>query len=503
VDQPVDQPFEQPADQPVERSLHRPRSEEESPRLFGTAATIAAFCGFVLLGALQAYYGPAIPALRSKFGVAPSGAGLALSMYFGGAVTGVLVGGFVHRHTRNSRLLISSFLVMGLGALGFALAPAWPVALAASLVSGFGAGGMDYGLNQLFSIGFGRRSSAMLSILNAFYGVGAICGPLAISLLGATHYPAAFAGTAALLAVACWFLRGVRDLPQGGLTLVPTASAAESATAHAPVSATESAATSASAAESAASATKSATAPTAASSTESGSKPGPAAAPAASTPATAPAPATSAARSPMLPMLVIGAFLTLYALQVTVETGVGAWEPTYLQLLGHGADFAANATSGFWLMLTVGRFLVAPLTLRWSEPTIVWVSCLGTTVSLALAPIPGLAPYAFASAGLFNAPVFPAGLPWLNRSTRVHWAGTGAILTANIGGAAAGPLLGLGIEVFGSGSVPWSLTAVSTVCFALALWLRRATRSVGPGAAPAATRQGVAAPDPACTAPKP
>jgi MFS family permease len=203
VDQPVDQPFEQPADQPVERSLHRPRSEEESPRLFGTAATIAAFCGFVLLGALQAYYGPAIPALRSKFGVAPSGAGLALSMYFGGAVTGVLVGGFVHRHTRNSRLLISSFLVMGLGALGFALAPAWPVALAASLVSGFGAGGMDYGLNQLFSIGFGRRSSAMLSILNAFYGVGAICGPLAISLLGATHYPAAFAGTAALLAVAC------------------------------------------------------------------------------------------------------------------------------------------------------------------------------------------------------------------------------------------------------------------------------------------------------------
>jgi MFS transporter, FHS family, glucose/mannose:H+ symporter len=390
--------------------VNEPRhgAEDDGPRLFGRSATVAACAGFVLLGALQAYYGPAIPALRTRFGLAPSGAGLALSMFYGGAVTGVLVGGMLHRRTRNSRLLITSFLVMATGALGFALSPNWLLALGASLLSGFGAGGMDYGLNQLFSIGFGRRSPAMLGILNAHYGVGAICGPLAISLLGAHNYPYAFAGTAALLVIAGSFFRTVRD--------------AEEPQHENP---------------------------------------------------DGPEPRSVSRSRAVIPIVIM--FLALYALQVAIETGVGAWEPTYLQLLGHGANFAANATSGFWLMLTVGRFLLAPLTLRWSEPTIVVMSCLGTTICLALAVIPALAPYALAGAGLFNAPVFPAALPWLNRAAPdVRWAGTGAILTANLGGAAAGPLLGLAIEVFGSGSVPWTLTIASTLCLALALRLKRA-----------------------------
>ncbi|HWG23461.1 MFS transporter [Actinospica sp.] len=366
----------------------------------------------MLLGALQAYYGPSIPALRTRFGLAPSGAGLALSMFYGGAVAGVLVGGTMHRRLRNGRLLLTSFLVMAAGGLGFALAGSWPLALAASLISGFGAGGMDYGLNQLFSIGFGRRSPAMLSILNAHYGVGAVAGPLLISVLGARDYPYAFAGTAVLLVATGLVLRTVGD----------GESAREAATERRSISTTR-----------------------------------------------------------ILAPIVI-AFLALYALQVAVETGVGAWEPTYLQLLGRGPEYAANATSGFWLMLTVGRFLVAPLMLRWSEPTIVCVSCIGTTACLALAALPSLAPYALAGAGLFNAPVFPAGLPWLNRAAAdVRWAATAAILAANVGGVAAGPLLGLAIEVFGGGSVAWSLTIASTVCVTLAVWLRRATGATAIG----------------------
>ncbi|HTJ66031.1 MAG TPA: MFS transporter [Actinospica sp.] len=369
----------------------------------------------MLLGALQAYYGPSIPALRTRFGLSPSGAGLALSMYFGGAVAGVLVGGVLHRRLRNGRLLLTSFLVMAVGGFGFALSANWLLALAASLVGGFGAGGMDYGLNQLFSIGFGRRSPAMLSVLNAHYGVGAVAGPLLISALGADNYPYAFAGTSVLLVAAGLVLRTVKD----GET--PHEAAAKRAPEH---------------------------------------------------------------RTRTV-LFVVVAFLALYALQVAIETGVGAWEPTYLQLLGHGADYAANATSAFWLMLTVGRFLVAPLMLRWSEPAIVCVSCIGTTVCLAFAAVPALAPYALAGAGLFNAPVFPAGLPWLNRAAKhVPWAATAAILAANVGGVAAGPLLGLAIEVFGGGSVAWTLTITSTVCVTLALWLRRSTSAQVPAATP-------------------
>jgi predicted MFS family arabinose efflux permease len=82
----------------------------------------------VLLGALQAYYGPSIPALRTRFGLAPSGAGLALSMFYGGAVAGVLAGGTMHRRLRNGRLLLTSFLVMATGGFGFALAGNWLLA---------------------------------------------------------------------------------------------------------------------------------------------------------------------------------------------------------------------------------------------------------------------------------------------------------------------------------------------------------------------------------------
>lgn len=47
--------------------------------------------------------------------------------------------------------------------------------------------------------------------------------------------------------------------------------------------------------------------------------------------------------------------------RAAVEAGVGGWEPTHLETVGYGAGVAATATSVYWLMMTVGRFLVAPL----------------------------------------------------------------------------------------------------------------------------------------------
>lgn len=377
-------------------------------RLFGTAATVAACVGFVLLGALNAFFGPSIPALRSRFGLAPAEASLALGVFFMGAVTGVLIAGALHPRTRSNHLLITAFLVMAAGALGFALAVNWPCALAASLLCGLGAGGVDYGLNYLFAIGFGVRGPAMLGILNANFGLGAVAGPLAISFVGARRYPLAFGASAVLLVVVAFFLRSVRTAPR-----VRTPSAAGG----------------------------------------------------------------SSGRGRTLLMLVVP-FLALYALQVCVETGVGAWEPTYLQSQsGHSAVYAANATSGFWLMLTLGRLLVAPMISRWSAPAIVTVCCIGTTVCPAFAPIQAVAPFAFAATGLFNAPVFPVALPWLDRAAPdVRWAGTGAILAANLGGMAAGPVSGLGIEWFGYVSVPWLLAGVSAVCVLLSWQLAGSTR---------------------------
>jgi fucose permease len=376
--------------------------------VFSPAAVVASCVGFVLIGALQALYGPAIPAFREEFGLSPSAAGLGLSAHFVGGVAGVLLFDRLFGRTGNRRILGASYLLMALGAAGFALAPNWPLALTAALLAGLGFGGIDYGLNQLFAVGFGHRSTAMLNILNAHFGVGAILGPALIGVVGAERYPAVFLAFALANLPLLLCLKGVRDR--------------------------------------------------------------------------APQPSGPASDSPGVLgrslASVLSVFVALYVLHVGIEAGVGGWEPTHLETVGYGAGVAATATSVYWLMMTVGRFLVAPIALRYSAQAIVTVSCAGMTVCLLLASVRELAPYAYAGVGLFIAPVFPTALPWLHRAAPgARRAGALVIAASMIGGVAAGPALGRAIEWSGVRAVPLLLSAVSALCLAATLWLVRSTRT--------------------------
>ncbi|MFE5812408.1 MFS transporter [Streptomyces sp. NPDC056479] len=392
-------------------------SAPSHPRVFSPAAVVASCLGFVLMGVLQALYGPAIPAFREEFGLSPSAAGLGLSAHFVGGVAGVLVFDRLYGRVGNRRILGASYLLMAVGAAGFALAPTWPTALAVSVLAGFGVGGIDYCLNQLFAVGFGTRSTAMLNILHAHFGIGAILGPALIGAVGSAHYPAVFLGFALANLPLLLCLRGVRDR--------------------------------------------------------------------------APQPADAATESPGGAVLtrglgsVLALFVTLYVLHVGIEAGVGGWEPTHLEIVGYSAGAAATATSAYWLMMTVGRFLVAPIALRFSPQSIIAVSCAGMTVCLLLASVPGAAPYAYAGVGLFIAPLFPTGLPWLHQAApRARRAGALVIAASLIGGVVAGPALGKAIEWSGIRSVPLILATVSALCLAATLWLIRVTRPADPGHAP-------------------
>ncbi|ANZ21240.1 fucose permease [Streptomyces noursei ATCC 11455] len=380
-------------------------------RMFSTVALVASCAGFALIGALQSFYGPAIPALRASFGLTPAAAGLGLSAHFIGGVCGVLAFNRVHGRVGNRALLGASYLLMAVGTAGFALAPSWPVALAAALGAGLGFGGIDYGLNQLFAVGFGRRSTAMLNVLNAFFGIGAVGGPIVIGAVGPDRYPFVFGAFGVLSALLLLFLKGVSntDPPR------PTDSAGDGRAVSAPLG-----------------------------------------------------------RSPAWLM---AAFVTLYVLHVGVEAGVGGWEPTHLETVGFGAGFAASATSVYWLMMTVGRFLVVPLTLRYSEAAIIMVSCAGMAVCLAAAAVPALAPSMYAGVGLFIAPIFPTGLPWLTRTVpTARRAGAYVIAASMVGGVAAGPALGGVIQAAGVRAVPLVLCAIAVLCLAAAVGIHRRTR---------------------------
>jgi fucose permease len=116
------------------------------------------------------------------------------------------------------------------------------------------------------------------------------------------------------------------------------------------------------------------------------------------------------------------------------------------------------------------------MTLRWSESTIIIVSCAGMTGSLVLATIPALAPFAYAGVGLFIAPIFPTGLPWLNRSVpAARRAGALVIAASMVGGVVAGPALGKTIEWSGVTTVPISLLVLTVICLLTTIWLRRTT----------------------------
>lgn len=376
------------------------------PPFFSIAAIAASCVGFVVIGALQALYGPTIPTFLEKFEISTSMAGFALSAHFVGALAGVLVFHRLRGRVGNRSLLGGSYGLMATASLLFAIASNWTLALLAAFVIGLGFGGIDYGLNQLFSIGFGRRSAAMLNLLNAHFGIGAVAGPAFIGWLGPQNYPWIFGGLGLVSALLMFSLGGVRQDESVRSTHEHAAAGGRRA------------------------------------------------------------------------LVLVVSFVMIYVFHVAVETGVGGWEPTHLEVIGYSVTAAATLTSMYWLSMTVGRFLVMPLSLRFSAQSIVIVSCAGMAVCLLLATIPVLTPYAYIGVGLFIAPIFPTALPWLNRTVpAISGAGAYVIAASMIGGVAFPPLLGKAIELSHIRIVPLLLFGLAVICLLISVWLARTTRS--------------------------
>jgi MFS transporter, FHS family, glucose/mannose:H+ symporter len=167
------------------------------------------------VGLLLSLYGPAIPELRTAYGLGGGGAALVLSAHFAGAMTGIGWWGLERRLAPRTWLLVATVLLAA-GAVGIALAPAWPVVLAAAFGLGVGFGVVVVEINVLFAEGFGERAAAMLNLLGASFGAGAVLGPLAIAATGGYRVPFC---AGALMAVASLVL--ARDLPRTPRTPVP------------------------------------------------------------------------------------------------------------------------------------------------------------------------------------------------------------------------------------------------------------------------------------------
>jgi MFS transporter, FHS family, glucose/mannose:H+ symporter len=172
------------------------------------ASTVGVLVLAAAVGLLLSLYGPAIPELRAAYGVGGGGSALVLSAHFAGAMAGIGWWGVDRRLGPRTWLLVATALLAA-GAVGIAFAPAWPVVLAGAFGVGVGFGVVVVEINVLFAEGFGERATAMLNLLGACFGAGAVLGPLAVAATGGYRVPF---GAGALLAAAAMAL--TRDLPR-------------------------------------------------------------------------------------------------------------------------------------------------------------------------------------------------------------------------------------------------------------------------------------------------
>ncbi len=153
---------------------------DEQPAQLSAGAATTGLGSFLLMGSAISLYGPALPALGQVFAVSPATAGLIVSAHSFGALLGVLSALPLAGSPLARWRVGVAVALLGLGALTIALARPWAVALLGATVLGSGYGALTLGLNARFAVGFGRRSPAMVNLLNAVFGIGAIGGPLLV-----------------------------------------------------------------------------------------------------------------------------------------------------------------------------------------------------------------------------------------------------------------------------------------------------------------------------------
>lgn len=157
---------------------------------------------FMLMGAGQSLYGPALPAFAREFGLTVADAGWLVSALWCGSATGVAImfwrgQGITPRH---------ALAILALGAAGIAAGLGWWATVGFSVLFGTGYGLSTVVFNPRVLRAFGAKGPSMVSLLNATFAAGAIAMPLVFVRVGSDPQ-ISFALVAAICAVT-WLFAG-------------------------------------------------------------------------------------------------------------------------------------------------------------------------------------------------------------------------------------------------------------------------------------------------------
>ncbi|MEA3345376.1 MAG: MFS transporter [Chloroflexota bacterium] len=197
----------------------------------------------IMHGVVLSLGGPTLPSLMETFALQEARAGLLLASTSAGFLIGTLGSGFLIDREGLKRALLLGQGVEALALGLYALAPAFPAALAAGLLLGFAAGIIETALNTLPARMASQRAGSLMNLIHLFFSLGAFAAPLTIgallqsgwawrSIYGATIVPALGLGLTMLIVrfpstpprqeqeVSTWSLLRQRPVILGALVLL-------------------------------------------------------------------------------------------------------------------------------------------------------------------------------------------------------------------------------------------------------------------------------------------
>lgn len=163
---------------------------------------VAGVATFIVMGAGQSLYGPALPVYSRAFGISTAAAGMLVSAHWVGCFVGVGYMFFRGASVTPRHALV----MMALGSAGLAAMVSWSATLIAAVLFGIGYGMATAVFNPRVLVAFGARGPSMLSLLNATFGLGAIAAPLVFVALSSD--PRWAFGLTAVLCAAIWVISG-------------------------------------------------------------------------------------------------------------------------------------------------------------------------------------------------------------------------------------------------------------------------------------------------------
>jgi fucose permease len=140
-----------------------------------------AFFAFIMIGLNDGAGGVLIPSIQAHYGVDKATVSLNFLCSTAGYLTAAFTSGPLVEKLGKRRLLLLGIALFLLGAAGLSLVPPFPIFALLLFPVGCGIGILDAGLNT--HIASLPRSTTVLNLLHAFYGVGALVGPTLASAL--------------------------------------------------------------------------------------------------------------------------------------------------------------------------------------------------------------------------------------------------------------------------------------------------------------------------------